>query len=51
MAQRSIAKPKPIKTLLETRDKDRKLSYDQYLQEVSLPNKLKKLARKKNKQR
>jgi len=49
MEQRSVAKIKPVKILLGIREKDRKLSYDKYLEELSLPEKFKQLARKKNK--
>lgn len=49
MEQRSVTKIKPVKILLGIREKDRKLSYDKYLEELALPEKFKQLARKNNK--
>lgn len=49
MQQRSVPRIKAVKILLRIREKDRKLSYNEYLEELSLPEEFKQLARKKNK--
>ena len=49
MEQRSVAKIKPVKILLRIREKNRKLSYDKYLERLSLSEEFKQLARKQNK--
>ncbi len=48
MEQRSIPRSKPVKVLLRIREKDRKLSYDKYLEALSLTKEFKQLAREKN---
>ncbi len=49
MEQSSIARMKPIKTLLRIREKYRKLSHEKYLEELSsLSDEFKQLARKKD---